>query len=46
MDAQSENKYTHMLGSLLDDHKNVLNSLAVGFRECQKHIEVDVGFIS
>lgn len=31
-----------MLSELVQDHKNVLNLLAEGFRECQKHIEVSM----
>lgn len=38
-DAESEVKYTKMLSELVQDHKNVLNLLAEGFRECTKHIE-------
>lgn len=33
-----------MLSELVQDHKNVLNLLAEGFRECTKHIEVSVSY--
>ena len=32
-------KYSQVLKTLLDDHKDVMSSLAEGFRECRKHVE-------
>lgn len=35
-----EEKYSQLLRELLDDHKDVVSDLAVGFKECKKHIRV------
>jgi len=34
-------KYDHVLKALLEDHKDVIGSLAQGFKECKKHVADD-----
>merc|ERR1712029_1337187 len=36
-----EERYSHLLRELLDDHKDVIGSLAQGFKECKKHVADD-----
>ncbi len=38
--AADEERYSHVLRELLEDHKDVISMLAQGFRECSKHIKV------
>jgi len=38
-DTASEHKYSHLLRSLLDDHKDVVTHLAAGFKESRKHMK-------
>lgn len=37
---QEEEKYAETLRQLLDDHKDVIGSLAEGFAQVRKHITV------
>lgn len=37
-DTASEHKYSQLLRSLLDDHKDVVTHLAAGFKESRKHM--------
>lgn len=39
IDFETETRFTQMLGQLLDDHRDVVTSLAEGFRETRKHIQ-------
>ena len=38
--ANDEEKYSQLLRELLDDHKDVVSDLALGFKECKRHIQV------
>ncbi|XP_014670728.1 PREDICTED: 3-methyl-2-oxobutanoate dehydrogenase [lipoamide] kinase, mitochondrial-like [Priapulus caudatus] len=38
-DFVDEQKFTNLITELLDDHRDVVTMLAVGFRECRKHIQ-------
>ena len=40
-----EEKYTMVLRELLDDHKDVIGTLAQGFKESRKHIKVQCTFV-
>ena len=35
-----EERYSHLLRELLDDHKDVVSQLAAGFKESRKYIKV------
>jgi len=35
------NKYSQVLRALMEDHKDVMSSLAQGFKECKKHVTDD-----
>ena len=37
---QQEEKYSETLRQLLDDHKDIISSLAEGFAQVRKHITV------
>ena len=40
-----EEKYTQVLIELLDDHKDVIGTLAQGFKESRKHVKVKICYI-
>lgn len=39
---EEEAAYSRLLRNLLDDHKHVVTQLAAGFKECRKHIQVNM----
>jgi len=41
MSLEDVKKYDSLLRSLMDDHREVVTSLAKGFKECRKHIKDD-----
>ena len=40
-----EDRFCDVLRELLDDHKEVVSSLAAGFKECRKHIRVSIEYL-
>lgn len=38
LSSEDVTKYSQVLKSLMEDHKDVMSSLAQGFKECKKHI--------
>ena len=40
MTSDDEEKYSMVLRGLLEDHKDVIGTLAQGFKESRKHVQV------
>ena len=43
--AADEERFSHLLRELLDDHKDVVSQLAAGFRESRKYIKVTTALL-
>eukprot|EP00092_Neocalanus_flemingeri_P011906 GFUD01012838.1.p1 GENE.GFUD01012838.1~~GFUD01012838.1.p1 ORF type:complete len:458 (+),score=114.33 GFUD01012838.1:79-1452(+) len=41
LSREDVSKYSQVLRSLMEDHRDVISSLAQGFKECKKHIDDD-----